>query len=89
MAEFTKWTILALERGHEDRIKIVSDVGKDGRFPFVCFIHGTENREANAHLIAASPEMYEALKYARRFLNPEDHDLDFIDKALKKAEGKL
>ncbi|KKK57178.1 hypothetical protein LCGC14_3057070, partial [marine sediment metagenome] len=49
-----EWTILALERGHEDRIKIVSDVADNGYFPLVCFVHGTENREANAHLIAAA-----------------------------------
>jgi hypothetical protein len=43
---------------------------------------------ANARLIAASPELLVALKYARRFLNPADVDMAFIDAAIAKAEGK-
>ncbi len=53
------WNIKALERGHEDRIKIASDVTEDGRFELVCFVHGARNREANANLIAQSPRMAE------------------------------
>ena len=36
----------------------------------------------------AAPDLYEALKYARRFLKPEDHDTDFVDAALAKARGE-
>lgn len=53
--------------------------GKDGTY---------EENLANAALIAAAPEMLEALKYARRFLKPEGADLSFIDAAIAKAEGR-
>jgi len=45
-----------------------------------------EQAEANAKLIAQAwtiPELLAALKYARRFLNAEDHDIEFVDAALK------
>lgn len=32
-------------------------------------------------------ELLEALKYARRFLKPEDHDCAFVDAAIQKAES--
>jgi hypothetical protein len=44
--------------------------------------------EANFKLIAAAPDLLEALKYAKRFLKPEDVDMAFIDAAIEKAEGK-
>ena len=43
--------------------------------------------EANAALIAAAPELLEAMKYARRFLKPADADTAFIDAVITKAEG--
>ena len=56
----------------------------------------TPTTRANAHLIAASPDMYEALKKANRWIsmraNPRDradHALaDEIDQTLAKADGK-
>lgn len=36
-------------------------------------------------LLADLDAMREALKYARRFLNAEDHDVAFVDAALKGA----
>jgi len=36
----------------------------------------------------AAPELLEALKYARRMVDPERADLAFIDAAITKAEGK-
>lgn len=32
-------------------------------------------------------ELLDALKYARRFLKPEDHDCAFVDAAIQKAES--
>ncbi len=43
------------------------------------------NRDKNAPLIVAAPELLEALKYARRFLRPEDHDTAYVDRAIARA----
>lgn len=40
----------------------------------------------NARLMAAAPDLLEALKRARRQLVPSECDLSFIDKAIAKAE---
>lgn len=45
-------------------------------------------QEANFKLIAASPDLLKALKYARRFLKPEDVDIAYIDNIIENAEGK-
>lgn len=42
---------------------------------------------ANARLIAAAPDLLEALQYARRFLKAQDHDVAFVDAAIAKATG--
>jgi hypothetical protein len=33
-------------------------------------------------------DLLEALKYVRRFLNPEDHDVSYVDDVIDKAEGR-
>jgi len=43
---------------------------------------------ANARLIATAPDLLAALKYARRFLRSEDHDVAYIDSTIAKAEGR-
>lgn len=48
---------------------------------------GKDEREANARLVAAAPELLEALKYVRRFLRETDHDVEYVDAAIAKAEG--
>lgn len=45
-------------------------------------------QEANARLIAAAPELFEALTYARRFLKADDHDTEYVDSILAKATGE-
>jgi hypothetical protein len=47
-----------------------------------------ERRKANARLIASAPELLKALKYARRFLRGIDHDVDYVDAVIAKAEGR-
>ena len=49
----------------------------------------SEMHEANAQLIATSPKLLEALKYARRFLKPADADTAFIDAVIAEAEGEV
>jgi len=52
-------------------------------------IVGTEAEHiANAQLIAAAPDLLAALKYARRFLRSEDHDVAYIDSTIAKAEAQ-
>jgi hypothetical protein len=49
------------------------------------------NREANARLIAAAPEMYETLIRAKGYilaLGPENSVTKQIDKVITKAEGR-
>lgn len=43
------------------------------------------DEEANARLMAAAPELLEALQYARRFLKPVNHDTAYVDCILAKA----
>jgi len=50
-------------------------------------INNNGENKANAHLIAAAPELLEALEYARRFLKSEDVDTVYIDTAIAKAKG--
>lgn len=62
------------------------------------WIHGinaVEMIEANAHLIAAAPEMLDALQHARAFIDTErcacgdcDALIAHVDAAIAKAEGK-
>jgi hypothetical protein len=47
---------------------------------------GPEVAEANARLIAAAPDLLEALKYARRCMDSIEHDLEFVDAAIAKAQ---
>lgn len=54
----------------------------------VCFMTSDGPAAANACLIAAAPELLEALKYARRFLRGLDHDVEYVDAAIAKAEGR-
>jgi hypothetical protein len=40
-----------------------------------------------ADLFAAAPDLLAALKFARRFLKPEDCDTAYIDAAIARAQG--
>jgi len=63
---------------------------------YICRLDGIESpretREANAHLISAAPEMYEALEAVKDRIEGEwELDADsfqLVLKALAKAEGK-
>jgi hypothetical protein len=51
---------------------------------------GAPSNPANAHLIAAAPDLLEACKYALQELEEENfpHTKDALTKALTKAEGR-
>lgn len=44
-----------------------------------------EQMEANARLIASAPDLYQALKFARRFVKEGSPDAEYIDSVLNKA----
>ena len=57
------------------------------------FIHSrgrrdTEEVRANAHLIAAAPEMYAALNDIHDFLRSHDYDTRLVRSAIAKAKGE-
>jgi hypothetical protein len=83
----------------EEKYAVTANMGEDT----ICEMWVDREEEANAHLISACPEMYEACKRAFNWLhviisdfeikNPENKDAlmglqNFIYKALSKAEGK-
>ncbi|GAH55698.1 unnamed protein product [marine sediment metagenome] len=80
-----EWRILAPETGHEERVKVVSNVDENGYFPLVCHVYGVGDRLANANLIAAAPDMYEALKKIELFL--QDPDVKVMAKGLPNQIG--
>lgn len=43
------------------------------------------SNEADARLIAAAPELLEALRYVRRFVGPKDVDTAWVDSIIAKA----
>lgn len=47
-----------------------------------------EEALAMAHLFKASPALFKALTYARRFMKPEDVDVNYIDGVLAYARGE-
>ena len=49
---------------------------------------GKPFNKANAHLIAAAPDMYEALKDIYDFLKSHGYRTDIVREALTEAEGK-
>ncbi|SFR07112.1 hypothetical protein [Desulfoscipio geothermicus] len=47
----------------------------------------TQEAEEIVRRVNIHEELLEALKYARRFLNKENHDTDYIDEIIRKAKG--
>ncbi|MGT3569130.1 hypothetical protein ACVQH5_29455 [Klebsiella pneumoniae] len=68
----------------------VNDVSieSEGGLIALAYKRGKGSMKANARLIAAAPELLDALKYARRFLRGPDHDVDYVDGIIAKAEGR-
>lgn len=72
--------------------RFIYALNPQGYNSFYAHVHGphtsTEELEATARLMRASKDLLEALKYARRFLRPYDHDVTFVDAAIAKATGE-
>ena len=102
MSNYTKgeWNIgEILDANFHAKLRtITSSNYQDGGFPFICYVNDAPNEcEANAHLIAAAPMMYEALKeLVDTYSIPDDYTENNpahqcwvkAIKALQKAEGK-
>ena len=100
MTGFTKgpWVASAMDNGIEWEIKDTHDeydVCQCFGSPGFDVRDGEAEAESNAHLIAAAPDMYEALKgiiLSRNALSPPDNPIPDIWKAamksIEKAEGK-
>lgn len=93
MTNFTKgpWTIKG------DAVGIVDqpDTQSYGMLNFIAFIYRhdfKEQSEANAHLISAAPDMYEALEQVTKYMEwafgEEDPYVKQGKKALAKARGE-
>ena len=39
-------------------------------------------------VVGINTDLLNALKYVRRFLNPDDHDVSYVDDVIDKAEGR-
>lgn len=90
-----EWDIHNQDLRYGDELIIHPQADEGGTYPFYCKVGGWQ-KVANAHLIAACPDMYEALKAVDDYLSapyPENMKLKQIAanklvSALAKAEGK-
>jgi len=62
--------------------------GAEDTFIVGCDEYDVFDNPDDTRLILAAPELLEALKYARRFLNQNDHDVAYVDAAIAKATGE-
>lgn len=84
----TKWTPGPWSN---DRIGEIAVSLGDDNIALVCFegeLNDEKECEANAHLIAAAPELYEALKEVVALSDRKQHAWDNARAALAKARGE-
>ena len=91
MTDQPKWTPGPWRVLNDEAIKVASS---DGSLATVTHIHlrgrrDTSEVEANAHLIAAAPDLYAALEMAQLWLSVDGRfDMQGINAALAKARGE-
>jgi len=87
MTEFTKgkWQV-GMSRGSYS-VSSLMDTTKSSR---VCDLDYYGNNKANAHLIAAAPDMYLALlSLSKSAVFRDNHQASYIDNLLAKARGDI
>jgi hypothetical protein len=76
---------------NESEVYDINGKSKDGVMTMLAEVHHDwqewEEFEANARLIAAAPDMLEALKKARTCMSIPDCVMELIVAAIRKAEG--
>lgn len=86
-AKFTKgeWIAREDECSCVGDFEVVANIEDDGAYDLIA-----ENiqDEADAHLIAAAPEMYAALESILMDWNCEPSDIDWLESLLAKARGE-
>ncbi|WP_395454682.1 hypothetical protein ACHMW5_13450 [Azospirillum melinis] len=83
------WPFSLITRAADDRViafrELASDNTSDKLARHANARSGNAEVIANETLRAAAPELLEALRYARRFLKPGDHDTAYVDAVIAKA----
>ena len=82
-------TLWGGERGVEEVLKAADDGKPYGLHSALIEHHwDADTARANRALMASAPDLLDALKYARRMVNPQEVDIAFIDAAIAKALGE-
>lgn len=94
--EYDDWGFVRALPLPGENIGHIVAVAKDTSVPFEAYDEYRERKadpfEANARLIAAAPDMLDALHKAREWLEgwgSAERQLDVINEAISKAEGRL
>ena len=85
-AKHTPGPWIVTSNGPEENLYLYGKQDNSGQE--IACIPYTPRNEINAHLIAASPEMYEQLKLVQAYLKARGTVWTGIDEVLNKAEGK-
>lgn len=82
--KFTKDEWVVSTEPESEHYLITVDCGESMSIPIITSAlylsyYDTEEREANAHLIAAAPDMYEMLKRIERHITESNNEIELAD----------